>query len=430
MPLNIFIIGGGITGLAVAVGLARHGHQITVYERRLPGSEGQSGSGIQLQPNVNRILETWGMMEELKKVAHDNEICDLRRADGSSIVKADLRPAGAVYYILRRVCKDLFKQFARNAGVEVLEGVNVVDMDANLPAVVLEGGSKVEADLVIGADGSGSKVRRLLFPSYKPAVLPQTCWQVILPLGKVRSDPVLRTLLDEHHNLVTLSPGRSVFTSPVPRQDQVDLQFTDHEYTLEQDPNPNHANEHVSDLTCLRNRFSDHDAGTRKALQLATSAFKWRFTEVIEGLPAWTSSSGKVVLLGDACHSMPPYSGQGTALGIEDAAVLSELLADVSPGDDLRPRLKLYEELRRSRCERIRKYAKAIGRTRSEKDPQKIAMRDRLWQKTLIWKHAGATADGNASFGSPEFQEWMEHYDVFEAVRAELSKSKGARPRL
>jgi hypothetical protein len=57
-------------------GLSRQGHKVRVLERKTTWEE--TGSGIQLQPNVSRILEEWGMLEEVKKVAHDNEQAALR----------------------------------------------------------------------------------------------------------------------------------------------------------------------------------------------------------------------------------------------------------------------------------------------------------------------------------------------------------------
>lgn len=199
--------------------------------------------------------------------------------------------------------KDLFRQFATKYGAEVLEGVNVVSINQDQPSVLIESGETITADLIIGADGSGSLVRQNLFPSFPGRkVLDKTVWQISLPLDVVRNDETLQGLLDRHRNVITVGPARSIFASPSPSQNTYDLQYIDHEYTQSQDPNPSALTERVRDLSWLKDRFSDFDPATRKALEVADSAFKWRLVEVFD-LPSWSSTNSKVVLLGDACKS-------------------------------------------------------------------------------------------------------------------------------
>ncbi|CZT22020.1 uncharacterized protein RCC_07889 [Ramularia collo-cygni] len=421
MPLRIIIVGAGIAGLAAAVGLARHGHKVQVFERKTTWDE--TGSGIQLQPNVSKILEEWGMLEEVKKVAHDNEQAALRDHRLGLIAYHDFTQRGPAWYGLRRVLKDLFRQFAAKYNVEIHEGVNIVSINQDRPSIILDGGEEISADLIIGADGSGSLVRQTLFPSFPGRkILDKTVWQISLPLDIVRNDEVLQGLLDGHRNVITVAPARSIFASPSPSQNTYDLQFIDHEYTQAQDPNPAALTERVRDLSWIKERFSDFDPATRKALDLAESAFKWRLVEVFD-LPSWSSKNSKVVLLGDACHAMTPYSGQGTAMGLEDAAVLSELLADIQTSD-LGSAIEMYQNLRRPRCDKVFNLARAFGTSWSAKDARQIARRNEVWRKAFEDRDRPVKADGNAPPGSPAFGMWLENYNVFEAVRMEKQKRK------
>src|SRR5947209_7252751 len=68
MPLRILIVGAGLAGLTTAIGFMRHGHLVTVLERKPMLSE-ESGSGILLGPNAMRIIEIWGLKIEFEKVA-------------------------------------------------------------------------------------------------------------------------------------------------------------------------------------------------------------------------------------------------------------------------------------------------------------------------------------------------------------------------
>jgi salicylate hydroxylase len=203
-------------------------------------------------------------------------------------------------YGLRRVLKDAFRKSATRFGAEIFEGVNISSFDQNAPSITLDDGKVIECDLIIAADGSGSQIRQTLFPQHPGRViLNKTVWQISLPLDVVCNDDILRGLLDEHHNVITVAPGRSIFASPSPSQNTYDVQLIDHEYTLDQDPNPKALNERIFDLERLKQRFSDFDASTRKAIECVESAFKWRLVEVFD-LPAWSNEDGSVIIIGDA----------------------------------------------------------------------------------------------------------------------------------
>lgn len=204
-------------------------------------------------------------------------------------------------YGLRRVLKDLFRQKASHYGAEIREGVNVRSILQEGPSVVLESGEIISADLIIGADGSNSLIRQELFPSHPGRkILDKTVWQISLPLDVVRNDDILQGLLDGNRNVITVAPARSIFASPAPHQNTYDLQLIDHEYTRDQDPHSEILTERVRDLSWVKQRFSDFDPATRKAIDMAESAFKWRLVEVFD-LPSWSSKNSKIVLLGDAC---------------------------------------------------------------------------------------------------------------------------------
>ncbi len=85
MPLKVVVIGAGIAGLATAIGLTRHGHHVAVYERRETGAE-ETGGGIQLQPNAMRVLDAWGLREDVEKIAHLSGVTKIRRYDSGKLI--------------------------------------------------------------------------------------------------------------------------------------------------------------------------------------------------------------------------------------------------------------------------------------------------------------------------------------------------------
>jgi salicylate hydroxylase len=102
MPLSVLIVGAGLAGLATAAGFVRHGHHITVVERK-PKSAEESGSGILLGPNAMRVIEAWGLKEEFEKVAHVNGTTNLRRFDTGEVVKNLKKPEGSLMFVLHRI---------------------------------------------------------------------------------------------------------------------------------------------------------------------------------------------------------------------------------------------------------------------------------------------------------------------------------------
>lgn len=85
MPLKVVVVGAGISGLATALGFAWHGHHVVVYERREDRTE-ESGSGIQLQPNAMRVLEAWGLKNDVEEIAQLSGVSKTRRYDSGKVV--------------------------------------------------------------------------------------------------------------------------------------------------------------------------------------------------------------------------------------------------------------------------------------------------------------------------------------------------------
>ncbi|KAK4494483.1 hypothetical protein PRZ48_014781 [Zasmidium cellare] len=408
MPLKVVIVGGGIAGLAAAIAFSRHGHNVHVYERRNPSKHGESGSGILLMPNVIPILKQWGMLNELQKHAHPAPTTEMRMPDGEVIMSRDWAHRGEVWYGLRGEFNAMFRRTAVANGATIVDNMNVSHVDPERGAVVLQDGPSMEADLIIGADGSSSKVRQNLFPDYKPTTLDMACFQISMPLSEVENDPTLSPLTSGPATVIILSPGRNIYASPAPAQNSFDIQFVDQEYTLAQDPHPDLLNERITDLEWLRIRWSDHSPAYQAIIQKAESAFKWRFME-IRDLPSWSRGNG--ALLGDACHSMRPFAGQGCASGIEDAAVLANLLRNASSGDDVGRALAEYERLRRPRVERIQDFAAAMGRIWSCRG-EDIEKRNVAWRESRQQDVKTAVPDMNAAFNSAEFTALLDRYDV------------------
>jgi 2-polyprenyl-6-methoxyphenol hydroxylase-like FAD-dependent oxidoreductase len=149
-------------------------------------------------------------------------------------------------------------------------------------------------------------------------------------------NPLTKQLYEDPSLQLWLAPGRHSIATAVHRRNEYDLQVTDHEYGFEPDGSVGTWNERITDMDWLRNRFKDFDPAIVTILAKATSCWKWRLAESA-ALPSWTSESGTVVLLGDSCHAMLPFAGQGAAqciktLQCSQNCLLKPHLPEISPG--------------------------------------------------------------------------------------------------
>jgi salicylate hydroxylase len=172
---SILIIGGGIAGFAAAVGLARIGHKVTVLER----SAGlQTFGGTLLIPaNALKVLEDYGLLGAFREVAekwenhmiyrHDGKVLDIlsnsanQKIFGYECVQCILTWKSADWFdrmlnVPRQTYQRLLYEAAVREGVNVRFGARVEKLadSSPLPCVILSTGERIEADLIVGADGT------------------------------------------------------------------------------------------------------------------------------------------------------------------------------------------------------------------------------------------------------------------------------------
>ena len=414
--LNVAIAGGGLTGLVTALFFARNGHKVNVYERKteeLFSNEG--GAGVQLQPNATRILEAWGI--DISEIGYVNSGMVMRRYNTGDTIGFIKPAAGYQMYCLRSDFRRLMLAKALAEGVHVLFGQDITGVDAFKPALLLNGGFEVKADLIIGADGVRSKVRQALFPSVQLEVQPECTFQLQVPFSSLKGD-ASKQLIKETNMHVIVGPGTGIVVGPVLSRQILDLQFLQVDYGWDEDMHPDKWYEYISDMTHLRKRYEGFGGIIPEVLSLGKGTWKWRFVECQAS--DWVSENGRVILAGDAVHAMKPYSGQGAGMCIEDAAVLAELFCNVSADDG--PRIgataRVYQDLRKPRTERCHKRAKHMGVSWALPDGKMQQKRDAALRKTMD-KKLKLPLKGNSEAHplSNEFDNWLEQYDAIAEVR-------------
>ena len=213
LSLDIVIIGCGLGGLAAAHCLAEAGHKITIIESA--PQIGEVGAGIQVSPNVSRLLIRWGLRDRLEAEGVRPEgISFLRYATGEKVGHSTWgdnmeSQHGAPYYHIHRadLHKMLFDLTAPR--VKLRLGSRVVAVNPETPSVTLASGEVVKAALIIGADGVKSIVQTTVLGKTNEAeATGDAAYRAIVPTSVMLNDPELKPLVDCPEMTAWMAPGR------------------------------------------------------------------------------------------------------------------------------------------------------------------------------------------------------------------------------
>ncbi|KDQ50681.1 hypothetical protein JAAARDRAFT_41875 [Jaapia argillacea MUCL 33604] len=354
LPLHILIVGCGLGGLAAAHTLSSSGHSITLIESAT--AIGEVGAGIQVTPNVTRLLERWGLGEKMKQVAVRPEAIVFRRYStgervgytrwGSQFEEGVGR--GAPYYHMHRADfhKLLFDLAAPN--MELRLNSTVVSVSPSSPSnpqpsVTLASGEVIKGDMIVGCDGVKSCIREVVLG--KKVVADPTgdaAYRAIIPTDLMLQDPELRPFVETPEMTAWMAPGRHLMAYNIRAKKEFNLVL------LHPDDGSVESWTAEGSADKMRTDFGDFEPRVRKLLSSVSSTLKWRLMDRLP-LDSWVHPSGSVVLLGDSCHPMLPYRAQGAAMAIEDAAVLGNLFSKLESREQIKPLLEAYQELRLER---------------------------------------------------------------------------------
>jgi salicylate hydroxylase len=348
MSLKAIIIGGGIGGTAAAHALLRVGCEVRVYEQ--VNAKTEVGAGIQISPNATRLLQRYGLSESLKQRAVQPEALEVRRwNDGAILSREDLgdtieRDYGAPYYHFHRA--DLLSMLSDALPSGVLQTgrrcVGATQTESGV-RVESEDGSFVESDLLVGADGIHSTVRRTMFGDERPRFSGNVAYR-----GLARAERVAHLGL-RHVGSNWMGPGGHFVHYFVAGGRFLNFVAVSEQANWERESWTDRGS-----IDDARRCYEGWHPQIHAILNAVDETFKWA---LFDRAPLKRWSVGRITLLGDACHPMLPYMAQGAAQSIEDGATLAACLTGVS-GVDIEPALALYEAMRKPRTASIQAAAR------------------------------------------------------------------------
>lgn len=359
------VVGGGIGGLAVAGGLVRAGWRVTVVERA--DRIAPVGAGIAVEPNAVKALRWLGLGDQLAARGMAQGSAELRTARGRRLVRSQLSALqdrfGVPAYALHR--SDLHGMLLDAAdGAELRTGAEVVQVEPDGVAVLVRSDGRHEllhGDVVIGADGIRSAVRRSVFPAHAdPAYAGYVTWR-----GVVDADAAAGLDLPP---AVTETWGRGLRFGIVPLADKRVYWFA-----CASGPEGYGRDDTLSEVAA---RYAGwHEPIPRLLAATRPETLLRHDIHYLEDeLPSYVR--GRLVLLGDAAHAITPDLGQGAALALEDAVVLTAALT--GHADDVPAALTVYDRARRDRTQRLVRASAKVGRVGQWRKPVAAALRDGL----------------------------------------------------
>jgi len=331
---RIAVVGAGLGGLTVAGFLQRAGFAATVYEQAPTFS--RIGAGIILSANATKVLRRLGVEPDLVEAGIKAE-CYISRAWDTGATQYEIwfdaeseRRFGGIYLNVHRGDLHAVLEKAVTPG-SIKFDHRLIDLQetGDGARLIFENGATAEADLVIGADGIRSKVRDLLLGPESPRFVGMVAHRAIFPAHRLDGFKIpdcTKWWGRDRHILAYFMTHK---------RDEI--------YVIGVVP----AAAWDSDATSLPSR--------RENLAEAFGAFHGdllRVLEAVDEVTVWPIydrarndrwCGGRLVLLGDACHPVPPFMAAGGAMAVEDAAILSRCLATF---DDPAAAFRCYEAIR------------------------------------------------------------------------------------
>ncbi|KAI0387693.1 FAD/NAD(P)-binding domain-containing protein [Hypomontagnella monticulosa] len=433
--LRISVVGAGMGGLACALAFAKKGFKnIDVYETA--SNLGFVGAGIQLAPNMARVLDRWGCWDGI-------------RAEATNVTSSSIREGSTNKELVHVAMPDIEEKYgyphctghrASLAG-GLYEGCKKepaikFHFSTALSSVTTFGPDKVvfiaqprngeayevETDVLLGSDGIKSAVRtsmlRTLNISAEVEDTGQAAYRIMLPRSQMETDPELLELLDADCALRWIGEKRHIVAYPISNHTIYNLSTCQPDVNFAAAPSITYTTR--GSKPEMLKVYADFGPIVQKMLNMVPEGevCEWRLRSH-KPLDTWIL--GGVALVGDACHPTLPHLSQGAAMAIEDAAVLAEVVSR-APGagadrEALSKALKVYELLRKDHTSILVDLAASSARTLHLGEGKAKEERDRQF---AMAKEKGTPIPDK--WASPEVQHMIYSYDCVKEAQEKFEE--------
>ena len=367
---NVAIIGGGLSGLSLALALHKNSIACTVYESR-PSTE-SIGGAIMLSPNALRILDKLGVFARILPESYEFDDLYFRTAENKPLDTHEFGNRSRYGYsgvrVYRHVLIRELLSMVEQARIPVIYGKrfdHIVSETASAVTWAFADGTTGTAAYLVGADGIHSRVRKYLYPDLEPQFTNAMGVTAAIPTSQLSLETTTEkydlpvTIMNKTHGAFVIAPqlkdGSEVLIGRQKRAPQLDRAgwdalLNDKEWCVE----------------FLRDGASDFpDIVQRAVSHIETDQINlWPFY-VVPRLERWSSKKGRVVILGDAAHAIPPTAGQGVNQAFEDVYAFALVLNRVFAGDvESENAMMSWQRGRQERVDRVLELNRSIDKRR------------------------------------------------------------------
>ncbi|KAF2084313.1 monooxygenase [Saccharata proteae CBS 121410] len=343
--IDVLIVGTGLAGLTAAIECRRKGHNVRVLERN--SDINTAGDMYFMGLSATRFFKHWPeLAEEYDSISLHNAWIETFKWSGEQMIKplkvADRLKAQGLdpstppgTFQMRPLVYKMFVRQVERLGIQVEFSKRVVDYfedeEKGKAGVVTDAGDRYEADVVIAADGVGSKSQKIVGGQVKAKSSGRAMWRAAFPRHHLDQKPEVKEffkLQNDTEPIVRTFLGPGTYALTLSRPDLM-IWIMNHDVTGTEAENWNATIDNDEVLNEMDNSIGPVKwAPIFKELVKCTPPktiinfeLLWRNPQ-----PSWTSPGARIIQIGDAAHSFLPASGNGATQAIEDAVTLAACL--------------------------------------------------------------------------------------------------------
>ncbi|KAM0746746.1 FAD/NAD(P)-binding domain-containing protein [Meredithblackwellia eburnea MCA 4105] len=393
--LKVLIIGAGVGGMGTALALAQHGIKTTVFETA--SQLGEVGAGINLCPNLARVLDRFGVLDQAKSEAVPLEGAIIIRSKTdetlSSVNFDDIaRDYKYPFYTVHRAAlqRAIVGGCKATGLVDLQLGKSIAEVDFENTRIRVKPSKQPEAegewiqgDVILAADGVKSVTRSLMLKVHGEddhvVDTGQAAYRIMLTRDQLKHDPELLSLVENKISHRWIGEKRHIIAYPIANNTIFNMSTAHPDRNFADAPSSAYTTR--GSKTQMLDTYGDFCPRVQKLLNLVPEGevCEWKL-RVHHPLNTWVEKN--VALIGDACHPTLPHLAQGAAQAIEDAAVLGLVFSKLTSKADIHRGLLVYQHARKSRAEDCVAQAAENGRGLHIGDGEAQEARDRAFKES------------------------------------------------